>query len=68
MGLVALPGEGVFLGVAQQVAAHPRGPGLGGSWPSLALEVGVELGTCPQALPRGCWLLASEAPYLAHFG
>lgn len=45
---------------AQQVAAHPRGPGLG--------VAEGDAGPGPRALPWGCWLLASEGPFLAHFG
>ena len=60
MGLLAWASEGVLLALAQQVAAHPRGPGLG-----VAEGAG---GTGPQTLPWGCWLLASEGPFLAHFG
>lgn len=60
MGLLAWASEGVVPALAQQVAAHPRGPGL-------AVAKGAA-GTGPQTLPWGCWLFASGGPFLAHFG
>lgn len=55
MGLLAWASEGVVPALAQQVAAHPRGPGL-------AVAEGAA-GTGPQTLPLGVLAVCLWRPF-----